>query len=267
MQARRPVEVVLHVVGPHPDQLDRRPGHLLRDGDRLRDEVVLEPPPEAAADELRARCAPAPASAGRCRRGARAPCGNCVLAQTSTPPRDTREAVLRLERRVREHLATCRCASSGFARPRDRLHVAGLLRDVAGAAFAARARPDPSCPPCAGALVPRIPRRRAPDRAIQKWSAITATPSPMSTTFFTPGRFSALHGVERDDLPPITGHAASAAYTMPGCSRRCRRPSCRAPCRRRRGAAAPCRYVELVGGTSASRPRHRRRAASAASSP
>src|SRR5258708_30493659 len=52
MQARRPAEIVRHVVFGGPDQLPRHIGHGLRDCDRLADEVALQPATETAADEL-----------------------------------------------------------------------------------------------------------------------------------------------------------------------------------------------------------------------
>ena len=48
-------------------------------------------------------------------------------------------------------------------------------------------------------------------------SATTATPSEICTTFLTPGIFIASSApLKLIGLPPITGHWAKAAYSMPG---------------------------------------------------
>ncbi|MEJ0047500.1 MAG: hypothetical protein WDN04_16320 [Rhodospirillales bacterium] len=52
--------------------------------------------------------------------------------------------------------------------------------------------------------------------ACQKLSATTATPSAICTTCFTPGMALALVASKLTTLPPMTGHCASDAYSMPG---------------------------------------------------
>ena len=131
--------------------------------------------------------------------------------------------VHRLHRRVRQERQLVRrldrLAAAPSMRRVDVALLAGSPRPAWRAAASQRGRDRLSeLSVVARALVPLDLRaRRAPCCACHQLSATTATPSVICTTCFTPGhRSSPSRRRSSSTLPPITGHCASDAYSMPG---------------------------------------------------
>ncbi len=129
MQAGRAVEVVGDVVLARPDELHRRAGQGLGDGDGLADEVDVEPAAEAAADELRMHAHAGGRNASHLRGDLLRPRRELgARPDVDAARRDERDTVRRLERHVREHLRRVARLDRLAARER-RGDVTGLLHE------------------------------------------------------------------------------------------------------------------------------------------
>ena len=126
----RVVAAVGHVLFARPEQLDRRAGHLLGDGDRLADIVVVAAPAEAAAEIGLVDLALARRAGRRPPRSRPAPIRRSASGTTPrTCPGVERGGVHRLHRRVAlVRIGVDRFDHLGGAGERS-LDVAGLVAD------------------------------------------------------------------------------------------------------------------------------------------